>query len=353
MNSNNFYKNLTTRQVTLLITASVAITVSIMYFAFSYLDVSPLIKFLIFFVSCYIICFIILKLLLEKYIFRKLKLIYKIIYDSKKDPKGGDVINFSQKSLLDVNESVVEWANSTKKEIASLKTLEEYRKNYVGNISHELKTPIFTIQAYLHTLLDGGLQDENINVKYLSRAADNVERLQNIVEDLEVISNLESGQVQMDMRKFELKELVNDIFMDIKPMAQEKKVKLQFKEGAAQPFSVIGDRESIRQVLINLLVNSIKYGQENGTTKVSFYDMDTVVLIEISDNGIGIGKKHLKHLFDRFYRVDKSRSRNQGGSGLGLSIVKHIIEAHGQTINVRSKQDVGTTFGFTLQKSGR
>lgn len=294
--------------------------------------------------------FFIVRFFLEKYVFRKIKLIYKLIYDSKKEKTAKDISN---ESLEDVNAKVIEWAESTKKEIATLKSLEEYRKNYVGNISHELKTPIFSIQAYLHTLLEGGLYDDNINMDYLKRAADNTERLQNIVEDLDIITRLESGQAELDIKRFDIKELVRDIFLDLKPIAKKKKISLMLKDGASQSFYVMADRESIRQVFTNLLVNSIKYGKEGGTTKVSFYDMESEVLTEVSDNGIGIDEKHLKHVFDRFYRVDSSRSRKQGGSGLGLAIVKHIIEAHDQTINVRSTLDIGSTFGFTIKKALR
>jgi two-component system, OmpR family, phosphate regulon sensor histidine kinase PhoR len=294
--------------------------------------------------------FLIVRFFLEKYVFRKIKLIYKLIYDSKKDKTIKDI---NAESLADVNAKVMEWAESTKQEIATLKSLEEYRKNYVGNISHELKTPIFSIQAYLHTLIEGGLYDENINKDYLQRAADNTERLQNIVEDLDVITKLESGQAELDIKKFDLRELVRDIFLDLKAIAKKKRITLQLKEGASQSFFVLADREAIRQVFTNLIINSIKYGKEGGMTKVSFYDMETEILTEVSDNGIGIEDKHLKHVFDRFYRVDSSRSRKQGGSGLGLSIVKHIIEAHDQNINVRSTYNVGSTFGFTLKKAVR
>jgi two-component system, OmpR family, phosphate regulon sensor histidine kinase PhoR len=323
------------------------VNVCLLTFGFYILNWYWIILFIVFALT---INFLIVRFFLEKYVFRKVKLIYKLIYDSKKDKTAQDI---SQESLEDVNMKVMEWAVSTKKEIASLKSLEEYRKNYVGNISHELKTPIFSIQAYLHTLLEGGLYDENINKEYLKRAADNTERLQNIVEDLDIITKLESGKAELDIKRFDIKELVKDIFLDLKSMAKKKRITLQFKDTSAPSFFVMADRESIRQVFTNLLVNSIKYGKEGGTTKVSFYDMDTEVLTEISDNGIGIEEKHLKHVFDRFYRVDSSRSRKQGGSGLGLSIVKHIIEAHDQTINVRSTVDVGSTFGFTLQKAGR
>lgn len=292
--------------------------------------------------------FFIVRYFLEEFVFRKIKIIFKLIFESKKDKPGTDLAGVS---LEDVNTKVVEWAEDTRKEIATLKSLEEYRKSFVGNISHELKTPIFSIQAYLHTLLEGGLKDDTINMEYLQRAASNTQRLQNIVEDLDVISKLESGKAELDMKRFDLRELVTEIMQDLKPMARAKKIKIQMKDGASQAYMVVADKESIRQVINNLLVNSIKYGKEGGTTKVSFYDMDTNVLTEVSDNGIGIDEKHLKHVFDRFYRVDSSRSRKMGGSGLGLSIVKHIIEAHDQTINVRSTPDLGSTFGFTLQKA--
>lgn len=342
------YKNINIRQITILITVLVTlINVVLLIIGFTFFD-----WYVLFFIilCALIVNFLIVRFFLEKYVFRKVKLIYKLIYDSKKEKPTQDI---SKESLEDVNMKVMEWAVSTKKEIASLKSLEEYRKNYVGNISHELKTPIFSIQAYLHTLLEGGLYDENINKEYLKRAADNTERLQNIVEDLDIITKLESGKAELDIKKFDIKELVKDIFLDLKSMAKKKKITLAFKDPSSPSFVVLADRESIRQVFTNLLVNSIKYGKEGGTTKVSFYDMDTEVLTEISDNGIGIDEKHLKHVFDRFYRVDSSRSRKQGGSGLGLSIVKHIIEAHDQTINVRSTVDVGSTFGFTLEKAGK
>ncbi|MBC7885303.1 MAG: sensor histidine kinase [Saprospiraceae bacterium] len=340
------YKNITIRQITILITVLVSvINLLCIWLSYNYFNNIWLITSLIVILA---LNFLIVRFFLEKYVFRKIKLIYKLIYDSKKEKPGSDL---SQESLEDVNASVMEWAMNTKKEIATLKSLEEYRKNYVGNISHELKTPIFSIQAYLHTLIEGGLYDDKINNDYLKRAADNVERLQNIVEDLDIITKLESGQTELDIKKFDLKELVRDIFLDLKSIAKKKKISLQLKEMASPPYFVLADREAIRQVFTNLLVNSIKYGKENGTTKVSFYDMDTEILTEVSDNGIGVEDKHLKHVFDRFYRVDSSRSRKQGGSGLGLSIVKHIIEAHDQTINVRSTVNLGSTFGFTLKKA--
>jgi two-component system phosphate regulon sensor histidine kinase PhoR len=188
-------------------------------------------------------------------------------------------------------------------------------------------------------------------MRYLERAASNVDRLLTIVQDLEEISKLESEDLILDIQKFDIKALVREVFNDLEVNAQQRHVTLAFKEGADKSYNVLADREGIRHVLTNLILNSIKYGNENGTTKVSFYVMDKQILVEIADNGIGIEEKHLNHLFDRFYRVDKSRSRDSGGSGLGLSIVKHILEAHNQTVNVRSTPGRGSTFGFTLDKA--
>lgn len=339
------YKKINIKDITVVITVLVTVVTTVLV----WLNISYLHDLWLFVGTIVLILvanYFIVKFYLDTYVFKKIRLIYKLIYDSKKDKA-----DFTTESLEDVNLKVMQWAINTKKEIASLKTLEEYRKNYVGNISHELKTPIFSIQAYLHTLLDSELKDEKINMDYLKRATDNVERLQNIVEDLDLINKLESGKAELDIKRFDVYELVKDIFEDIKSMAKKKNIKLQFKEETSPPYFVMADREAIRQLFINLLVNSIKYGKENGRTKVSFYDLESEILIEISDNGLGIAEEHIKHVFDRFYRVDTSRSRKQGGSGLGLSIVKHIIEAHDQTINLRSTLHVGSTFGFTLQKA--
>ena len=300
-----------------------------------------------FFFSYFLIIFI-----LKRFIYRKIKLIYKNIHDFKLHSKDKlRAIDLDKDVLEEVEQEVVEWADSQKKEIESLKMLEEYRRNFLGNISHELKTPIFSIQGYVHTLLDGGLYDKDINKNYLRKAAKNVSRLLTIVEDLESISRLESGELILDIQRFDIQILVNEVFEDLELQAKEKNIRLSKKDGTDISFFVAADQENIRQVIINLVSNSIKYGKENGHTKVGCYDMENFILIEIADDGIGISEDHLKHLFDRFYRVDKSRSRSQGGSGLGLSIVKHIIEAHKQTINVRSTEGIGSTFGFTLKKA--
>lgn len=290
-------------------------------------------------------CFFVVNYFIETFIYRRIKIIYKRIADSKQTENTA-----MGNTLEDVEHEVENWAEDKNKEIANLKELEEYRRNYLGNVSHELKTPIFNIQGFLHTLIDGGVNDPSVNLSYLQKAARNVERLNSIVQDLETISQLEAGKLTLDIQNFDIQQLTNEVIEDMDLKAKEKNIKISFKEGANHGFRVRADRETIRQVLTNLIGNSVKYGKVNGQTKISFYDMDRIVLIEVSDNGIGIARHHLKHLFDRFYRVDKSRSRNAGGTGLGLSIVKHIIEGHNQSVHVRSTEGVGSTLGFTLEK---
>ena len=256
----------------------------------------------------------------------------------------------SKNILDDVEKEVGEWADKHDLELEELERLATYRRRFIGDVSHELKTPIFNIQGFIHTLLDGALEDPKVNLLYLQRAAKNIERLQVIVEDLETINKLEAGQMILDLQEFDLHNLTDEVYGDLEMRAHERNIRLTYKEGASQNFRVRADKESIRQVLMNLVHNSIKYGREGGVTKISFYDMETYVLVEVSDNGIGITDEHLSHVFDRFYRVDKHRSREAGGTGLGLSIVKHIVEAHKQTINVRSSVGQGSTFGFTIEK---
>lgn len=290
---------------------------------------------------------------LEIFIYRKIKLIYKNIHRLKTTRHKSSVFNkdvMSADPITEVSQEVILWAKDQNAEIEELKKLENFRKEFLGNVSHELKTPIFNIQGYIHTLLDGALHDPEVNVRFLQKAARSVDRLCDLVEDLINISQLETGQLKMEMERFDIHATVRDIFESLEMKAKERGITLNFKEGCDQPFFVYADKYRIRQVLVNLVVNSIKYGKDGGATYCAFYDMDENILVEISDNGEGIEEKHLPRLFERFYRVDKSRSREAGGNGLGLAIVKHIIEAHDQTINVRSKLGSGTTFGFTLKK---
>lgn len=307
---------------------------------------------IIFSAGCFGMSFIIITYYLKKYIYRKIKLIYKTIHNHKLNPEEKNTtVDIRSDIIDDVEKEVAEWADDQAREIAELKNWQSYRRRFLGDISHELKTPIFNIQGYLDTLLDGGLADPNINTRYIERAVKNVERLNTIVEDLESISRLESGDLILEIQSFDIRMLAEEVFEDLEMKAAKAGISLVMKQGADQNYRVKADRESIRQVLTNLLHNSIKYGKAGGHTKLGFYDMDKNILVEVADNGIGIPPQHIGHVFDRFYRVDKSRSRERGGSGLGLAIVKHIIEAHQQTINVRSSLDLGSTFGFTLEKA--
>lgn len=301
---------------------------------------------------CYVGSYFITIYYLKHYIYRKIKVIYKTIHKHKLSPiEKKEVIDVHSNVFEDVEKEVQEWADNQADEIRQLKSWQEYRRRFLGDISHELKTPIFNIQGYLETLLEGGLEDERINRSYIERASKNVERLITIVEDLRVISSLEDGRLELDEENFDIRKLAQEVFDDMHIKAKEKKLELQFKSGADIGYRVNADREKIRQVLTNLITNSIKYGKEGGSTKIGFYDMDKYILVEVADNGIGISPQNIGKVFERFYRVDKSRSRDQGGTGLGLAIVKHIIEAHKQTINVRSSLSLGSTFGFTLKKA--
>ncbi len=304
------------------------------------------------FVLAFGIAFLTNYYLVRYFVFRRIKLIYKIIHRQKlpADFKAGN-LDMSKSVLDDVEKEVGEWADKQDLELEELERLATYRRRFIGDVSHELKTPIFNIQGFIHTLLDGALNDPSVNLLYLQRAAKNIERLQIIVEDLETINKLEAGQMVLDLQEFDLHDLTDEVYGDLEMRAKDRNIRLAYKEGASQNFRVRADKESIRQVLMNLVHNSIKYGTEGGLSKISFYDLESYVLVEVSDNGIGIMPEHLSHVFDRFYRVDKHRSRDAGGTGLGLSIVKHIIEAHKQTINVRSSPGQGSTFGFTLEKA--
>jgi len=306
---------------------------------------------LILFVSVFVIGYIVFFYALQIFIYRKIKLVYKSIHHLKSG-KEESLLKYklNEDPIDKMNKEVVEWENEKILEIEQLKKLEVYRKEFVANVTHELKTPLFSIQGYIHTLLDGALEDEKVNKIFLEKASRNVDRLTNLISDLEVITQLESGSYTLEQEVFDIHMLTNDVFDSLDLKSSLRKIKLSFQKGSDEPFYVFADKEKIRQVLINLLDNSIKYGKENGNTIVSFYEIDENILVEVTDDGNGIDEQHLNRLFERFYRADKSRSRDIGGTGLGLSIVKHIIEAHGQTINVRSSIGVGTTFGFTLMK---
>ncbi len=284
----------------------------------------------------------------RNFINNRIRTLYKTIYNLK-DQQSADGPVAGDDLMQQMEREVTDWMKTRSTEIEDLKKLEHYRREFLGNVSHELKTPIFNIQGYIATLLDGGLEDASINRNYLQRAEKSVERMINIIDDLEAISRLESGEMILERDNFDMVELSREIIEALEMKAGERKIKVHLKE-AYRPLKVNADKDRIRQVITNLIVNSVKYGKDGGETEIRFYDLDDNILVEISDNGIGIAKEHLPRLFERFYRVDKGRSREQGGTGLGLAIVKHILEAHGQNINVRSAESVGSTFSFTLPR---
>jgi two-component system phosphate regulon sensor histidine kinase PhoR len=252
--------------------------------------------------------------------------------------------------LAEVEHDVKIWADDKMAEIERLRDLEKYRKDFVGNVSHELKTPIFNIQGYILTLLDGGLEDPEINRLYLERTEKSIDRMINVVEDLESITKLESGELKLNPEIFDISKLVEEVFELELREATERGITMQLNLSSGKPFLVKADKKRIFEAMRNLIGNAIKYGRREGNVTVAFYDMNNLLLIEVNDDGIGIDKKDLPRIFERFYRVDKSRSRMQGGTGLGLSIVKHIIEAHKQKIHVKSIPENGTTFTFALEK---
>lgn len=298
--------------------------------------------------------FLVFYYLLEKYIYTKITLIYKLIHNLKlgqdlKDALGEYV---SADPINDVEQEVKEWAGAKKKEIDLLKKQEQFRREFLSNVSHEFKTPLFAIQGYIETLQDCLLDDPEQAMKFLKKAENNVERLSYLIEDLDSISRLETGEAPIIFKKFDFVILAREVMEYLEDTAKTKEIKLHFKDKYTAATFVNADREKIRQVLINLVVNSIKYGQKNGDTSIKIFELHDQYLIEVTDNGVGIEEKHLLRLFERFYRIDNHRSKLVGGTGLGLAIVKHIVEAHEQTISVRSTPGVGTTFAFTLQKAG-
>ena len=296
--------------------------------------------------SYYLISFV-----LEWFIYRKIKLIYKFIYQTKANKREETYYKYilPQKGIDEVREDVEKWAEQRSAEIELLKSNEAYRKEFLQNLAHEFKTPIFAIQGYVDTLLDGAMSNPQVSKKFLENAARNVERMVNLVEDLDEISKLESGEQPLYKENFIIQDLIKEVFETLSIKMTSRNIKCHIKKGCESPVSVFADKEKIHQVLNNLVENATKYGKENGSITASIYKTDGKhVLIEISDDGVGIAEEHLSRVFERFYRTDRGRSRHVGGTGLGLAICKHIIEAHHQTIHVRSKLEVGTTIGFTL-----
>jgi|TARA_B100002003_G_C14071927_1_gene515725 two-component system phosphate regulon sensor histidine kinase PhoR len=308
------------------------------------------ISIVIFLAFIFVLSFVFINYSLNTFFSEKIKVIYKTIGrtgpnpdDMKKDKNKGDVLEI-------VNQVVLRWSEEKKKEIDELKEMAAYRREFLGNISHEIKTPIFNIQGYVHTLLEGGLKDDSINTKFLKKSVKSINRMIALVEDLEEISKLEVGDLKLKEENFNLHELIKEVVDFMEHKAAENKTTIKISTALPKSTKVRADKERIRQVLINLIDNAIKYGKlENGRIRISFYNFQDNYLVEVRDNGIGISEENIKRVFERFYRTEQSRARDKGGTGLGLAIVKHIIEAHRQTISVRSNLGRGTTFSFTLK----
>ena len=300
-------------------------------------------------ICCYLFSFIVIQFRVERFIYKRVKKIYDDLTLLESTNLSRGPINTDMATLT---EEIDKFARDKKLEIETLKVREKYRKEFLGNVSHELKTPLFTIQGYILTLLDGAMNDKSIREKYLKRANEAVERLSYIVNDLDMITKLEVGDLSLNIENFDIVELAKNVFGMMEMRAAKKKITLTFDIDYNQPIIVSADKERIQQVLANLITNSIKYGREKGTTEISIENLiKNKVIVRVTDNGEGIEKIHLPRLFERFYRVDKSGSRKEGGSGLGLSIVKHIIEAHDEKIYVESEYGVGSEFSFTLEKA--
>lgn len=340
--------------ISLYISLLLIIFISVLYFFISLIfqDIKfqfpalSVIIFLMFFVSYFLFEYV-----LRIFIYDKIRLIYKTIRNLKLEKDESPDINLNSDIIKEVKEEVEDWSKEHKKEISSLKNKENFRREYIGNISHELKNPIFNIQGYVYSLADGAIYDKKLSDKYLKRTNKNIERIIDILEDLDTISELEVTDLKANFVRFDILELSNeviDLFID---KATKKNITIFFRETYSNPIFALGDKNKIKQVFINLIDNAIKYSFKDGKIKISFFDMDKTHLVEITDEGPGIAEEDLPRIFERFYRTDKARSRDKGGTGLGLSIVKHIIEAHNQTINARSTVGVGTSFAFTVKKA--
>lgn len=331
----------------LLITITLAISLSLLLLYQKQLEDNWYIL-LILILLVFATSFGIIQVRVEKYIYGRIKKIYDDVSLLESSSFAADPVTTDMKTLT---EEIEKFAQDKKIEIDTLKIREEYRKDFLGNISHELKTPLFTVQGYILTLLDGAMEDKAVRKKYLQRAQKGIDRLIYIIRDLDLITKLEVGDLNLDLTDFDIIELIQGVFDLMEMKSAKKNITLAFDMNYEAPIYVRADKDKIQQVLSNLIVNSLKYGHKGGTTEISVENLiRNKVIVRITDNGEGIPEEHIPRIFERFYRVDKSGSRKEGGSGLGLSIVKHIIEAHGEKIYVESVVDVGSEFSFTLEK---
>jgi len=317
------------------------------YFIF-HPDQEQLLIFLsVFAFSLYLFSFLVIQYRVEVFIYRRVKK----IYDDVSFLESATLINQPiTTDMATLTREVKKFATDKKMEIETLKIREEYRREFLGNVSHELKTPLFTVQGYILTLLDGAMNDKTLRKKYLQRAEKGVERLTYIVQDLDMISKLEMGDLNLSFGKFNIVQVTQSVFDLLEMKSEKKNIILSFDNKYSKPIMVAGDQEKIQQVITNLVVNAIKYGKKNGFVEVGFEEKNGKIIVRVKDNGEGIEQQNIPRLFERFYRVDKSGARTEGGSGLGLSIVKHIIEAHNGKIHVQSQINVGSEFSFTIEK---
>jgi two-component system, OmpR family, phosphate regulon sensor histidine kinase PhoR len=297
-----------------------------------------------------IFVYITFSLLLRKFVEHRLSLLYRSIQTKTEDTSVAYEDESLDSMIENAEKDVQDWQSKQDQEILKLKEQENFRREFLGNLAHELKTPVFSIQGYILTLLEGGLEDETINKKFLERASVSTDRIVSVLEDLDQITKLEIDALEMHFESFDILKLASECIEGTELNAEEKNITLILKN-ATEDIYVNADRKRIAQVLTNLLNNSISYGKKNGQTTVSIFTIDELVTIEVADNGIGIDKLHFPRLFERFYRVEKSRNRHEGGTGLGLAIVKHVIESHQQKIAVKSSVGVGSQFTFSLDKA--
>ena len=345
-------KSLRPRIIAFWLAFAVAAIVTLIVFLFVHFLIEDYWHYILLFFVLFLVVFSVSSYFYRTAIENRLEPIFKFIRDVPvKEVQKARELSRQYPMNFDVNAEVKKWATHKQDEIKRLKELERYRKEFVGNVSHELKTPIFNIQGYILTLIEGGIDDPRINHLYLKRTVKSIDRMISIVEDLESITKLESGELTLNLEDFNFIKLVEDVFEIEHMIAFERKIKLKIISKVDKTAMVYADKKRMMEVMSNLVVNGIKYGKKGGSVTVSLYDLKDQLMVEVKDDGIGIAQEHLPRIFERFYRADKHRSREQGGTGLGLAIVKHIIEAHEQTINVKSQVDVGTTFNFTIQKT--
>ena len=329
--------------ITLFISALISFVSLLLLFGIDNIDFVDFTKV---FLLTFLVVYILGNVYTRSFLYSKLKEISKDILPEK---------NISQTVTTNMEELVSEikdYDSKRKSEFSEMKKLESFRREFIGNLAHEIKTPLFTSQSYILTLLDGALKDENVNIKYLKTASKAIDRLNLIVKDLDLITKIESGESILNKNKFDIINLTENVFEMLEFTAKKKKIKLTVNKDKGLQTKVIADKEKIEQVLTNLIDNSIKYGKDYGTTEIVIQSLnEDKIIVRVTDNGVGFKKENYTRIFERFFRVDRSGSRSAGGSGLGLAIVKHIIDAHDEKIYVESEFGVGSEFSFTLEKS--